>query len=54
MVRKILVGIALVLGGLAVVIATRPPTFHIERSVVVAAPAEAVFVPVNDFHAWAG
>jgi uncharacterized protein YndB with AHSA1/START domain len=52
MIGKILLGVALVLAVLAVVIATRPPTYHIERSVAVAAPPEAVFAPVNDFHSW--
>ena len=52
MVAKILLGVALVIVVLVVVIATRPPTFHVERSVAVAAPPEAVFAPVNDFHSW--
>jgi polyketide cyclase/dehydrase/lipid transport protein len=42
--------------GLVVVlvafIATRPATFHIERSTLIHAPAENAFVHVNDFHAW--
>jgi hypothetical protein len=44
-----LVACALVLGG---VIATRPSTFHVERSVVIAAKADATAARVNDFHAW--
>jgi hypothetical protein len=50
--RKILIGVGAVLVVLVLVIATRPPTFHIERSTTVAAPPETVFAEVNDFHAW--
>jgi carbon monoxide dehydrogenase subunit G len=35
--------------------ATRPATFHVERSLSISAPAEAVFAVVNDmrrFHEW--
>jgi hypothetical protein len=34
------------------VVATRPAKFHIERSTVMAAPPEAPFALVDDFHAW--
>lgn len=27
-------------------------TFHIERSTMIAAPAQAIFPHINDFHAW--
>ena len=37
---------------LAVVIATRPAKFHIERSAVMAASPEVPFALVDDFHAW--
>ena len=52
MLRKILIGLAAALALLLIVIATRPATFHIERSVTVAAPPESSFVQVNDFHNW--
>jgi polyketide cyclase/dehydrase/lipid transport protein len=38
--------------ALVAVVATRPAAFHIERSVLVQAPPENVFVHVDDFHAW--
>jgi uncharacterized protein YndB with AHSA1/START domain len=38
--------------ALVVVIATRPATFHVERSVSIQAPPENAFAHVNDFHAW--
>lgn len=50
--RKILIGIGVVIVGLIVVIATRPPTFHVERSTTIAAPPELAFAQVNDFHKW--
>jgi len=52
MLVKILIGAALVLVSLAVVVATRPATFHIERSLAMSAPPERAFAQVNDFHAW--
>ena len=52
MLRMILIGIAALIGGLVLLIATRSPTFHIERSTVIGAPPERAFAPVNDFHAW--
>ena len=44
----VLVAIAAVL----VFAATRPDTFHIERSIVVNAPPQRVFDQVNDFNRW--
>ena len=46
------IGVAVVLLALAVAIATRPKTFRVERSAVIAAPADAIFRYVNDFHLW--
>ena len=33
-------------------IVTRPDTFHIERSTVIAAPPEKITASIADFHAW--
>jgi hypothetical protein len=52
MVRTILLGLAAVVVLLVLVVATRPSTFHIERSVTIAAPPATVFARVNDFPAW--
>jgi len=52
MLKKILIGLGVAFGVLLIVIALRPATFHIERSISVAAPPEAAFAQVNDFHAW--
>lgn len=50
--RKILAGMAVVVIGLFVVIATRPSTFRVERSAMVNAPPWAVFERINSFAAW--
>jgi len=52
MLVKILLGLALVLVVLVIVVALQPSTFHIERSISIAAPPEKAFAQVNDFHAW--
>ena len=52
MARKILIGVAALVVLLVLVILTRPATFHIERSIIMAAPPENAFAQVNDFHAW--
>ena len=52
MLRKILIGVAVVVAVFMIVVATRPPTFHIERSTVISAPPDTVFAQVNDFHEW--
>ena len=49
------IGMALlvVLVVLSAIVATRPDTFMVERSAVLAAPPEVVFQYVNDFRRWA-
>lgn len=44
--------IAILIGLLIVVVATRPADFRIERSLLMSAPPAAVFAQVNDFHLW--
>ncbi|HVJ88569.1 MAG TPA: SRPBCC family protein [Labilithrix sp.] len=50
--RNVLFGIAGAVGVLGLVIASRPSTFHVERSITIAAPPERAFALVNDLHAW--
>src|SRR5687767_2628127 len=50
--KKVLIAIVVVLAALVVVISLRPGSFHIERSVEIAAPAEVPFAIVNDLHQW--
>ena len=52
MLKKILIGLGAALALLLIVIALQPARFRIERSISMAAPPEAVFAQVNDFHAW--
>ena len=52
MLRKILIGLALLVAGFAAVVATQPAEFRVERSATIAARPEVVFAQVNDFHKW--
>ncbi len=52
MFKKLVIGIAVVIGLFLVVVATRPNDFKVERSATVAATPAEVFAQVNDFHAW--
>jgi uncharacterized protein YndB with AHSA1/START domain len=49
----IAIAVVVVIVGLFAFIATRPNSFHVERSAEVGAPAGAVFPLINDFHEWA-
>jgi len=52
MLKKILAVVALLFAVLLIAIATRPAQFRVVRSARVAAPPEAVFPLIDDFHAW--
>ena len=52
MLRTILLGILAVLVVGIAFIASRPASFTVERSADIAAPPEAVFALLNDFHQW--
>jgi len=52
MLIKILIGIAVIVVVFVVVVALQPSDFRIERTTTIAAPANAVFAQVNDFHKW--
>jgi hypothetical protein len=54
MLVKILIGVAGVLVLFVAVVATRPSTYHVERKLEVAAPADLVFGVLNDLHQFAG
>ncbi|HKY62880.1 MAG TPA: SRPBCC family protein [bacterium] len=53
MLKKTLLGLAVILALFVIIVATRPATFQVTRSISVAAPPEAVFAQVNDLHRWA-
>jgi len=50
--QKLCVGLVVVLGAFALLVASRPAAFHIERSSVIEALPGRVFPLVNDFRAW--
>src|SRR5215831_4286740 len=52
MVLKIVVLIAAVIAAILIFAATRPDTFHVQRSIVINAPAEKIFPFIDDLHAW--
>jgi uncharacterized protein YndB with AHSA1/START domain len=53
MLKKILIGLAVIIVILCVVIATRPDSVHVQRSANMNAPPAAVYNIVSDFHHWA-
>jgi Polyketide cyclase / dehydrase and lipid transport len=52
MFRKILIGLAVVIGIFAVIVALQPSEFRIKRTATIAAPQADVFAQVNDLHKW--
>jgi uncharacterized protein YndB with AHSA1/START domain len=52
MLVKIAIGLAAVLAVLAIVIATRPAAFRVQRTTTIAAPAEVVYAQLEDLHRW--
>lgn len=50
--KRLGIGVLIAIVVLIIVIATRPDTFHLERSAQVSAPPEVAFALVNDFHEW--
>jgi len=52
MLKKILIGLAVVVLVFAVVVALQPSDFRVARSATIAAPPAVVFSQVNDFHKW--
>jgi polyketide cyclase/dehydrase/lipid transport protein len=52
MLPYLLIGLVVVVVLFVIIVASRPAEFRVERSGIVAAPPEAVFPHVNDFHNW--
>jgi len=52
MIKKILIGLALLIAVFVVIVYRQPDQFRIERSALVAATPEKVFAQVNDLHNW--
>jgi Polyketide cyclase / dehydrase and lipid transport len=49
MIKKVLISLAALVAVLLIVVATRPNTYHVERSTKIEAPADMIFAEVNDF-----
>jgi uncharacterized protein YndB with AHSA1/START domain len=52
MVWKALLLIVVVIAVIIIYAATKPSTFHVERSIAILAPPEKVFPLINDLHNW--
>lgn len=52
MIKKILIGLVVLVLGFVVVVSLQPAQFRVERSITVSAPANTVFAQVNDFRNW--
>lgn len=52
MIRKIAIGIAVLVGAVIAFAATKPDTFRVERTASINAPPEAIFPLINDFRQW--
>ena len=52
MIKKILLGLVAIIAILCGIIAMRPDNFRYSRSTTIAAPPQAVFDQVNNFHKW--
>ena len=52
MLKKIVIGLAVVVLVFAFVVALLPSDFRVARSATIAAPPAVVFSQVNDFHKW--
>jgi Polyketide cyclase / dehydrase and lipid transport/3-demethylubiquinone-9 3-methyltransferase len=52
MLKKILIAFAIIVVVFVVVVAMQPANFRVVRTAAIAAPPEAVFAQVNDFHNW--
>ena len=52
MFKKILIALAVILAGILVAAAFQPNTFHIERTVTIAASPGKIAPHINNFHNW--
>ncbi len=52
MLKKTLIGLAVLILGFVVVVALQPSEFRVDRKTAIAAPVADVFGQVNDLHKW--
>src|SRR5438309_2978398 len=53
MLKKILIGLLVIILVFVVIVAFQPAHYRVERKAAISAPAAVVFADVNDFHNWA-
>ena len=54
MLKKIFIGVVVLIVVLVVVVMAQPSTYHVERSTHIKAPAEVVWAEISDFEKWKG
>ena len=52
MIKIILIIVIMLVAALLAYAATKPDTFHIQRSANIKAPPEKIFALIEDFHSW--
>jgi uncharacterized protein YndB with AHSA1/START domain len=52
MLKKVLIALAVIVILFVAVVAMQPAEYRVARNATIAAPAQAVFAQVNDFHKW--
>jgi uncharacterized protein YndB with AHSA1/START domain len=52
MLKIILIAVALIIGGVLILAATKPDTFRVQRAASIKAPPEKIFAVISDFHGW--
>lgn len=53
MLKKILLAVVVVIGGILAYATTLPDNFRVERTLSIKAPPEIIFAKINDFRRWA-
>lgn len=53
MLKLFAIAAAVALAGLLIFVATRPATFHVQRTARINAAPDKIFPHINDFHRWA-
>lgn len=52
MIKTLLIVVAVAIIGVLLFAATKSDTFQVQRSTIIKAPPEKIFVLINDFHSW--
>ena len=52
MLKKIAIGVAVVVAAVFGFAMTKPDSFHVQRTMKIKAPPEKIFPLINDFHSW--